>query len=263
MDGSKNSLSSVRLLQMKRRVPLILLVAIFTGFSCSTSYKASQLQFKDIRVSGSLPMDAEVLAVIRPYSDSVNKSMNDVIGYAEKDLSKARPESELGNFMADALYTMAGKKFNTHIDVAFMNYGGIRLLQIPKGYVTKGKIFELMPFDNLLILQRMKGSVLQQLLDHTAKMGGWPLAGLTMEIKDKRAVNVMIGGKPLDVNATYVTANSDFVANGGDEAEMLRKIPQENIGYVMRDAFFDYIKLLKSEGKNISANLDKRIVDVK
>ena len=42
-----------------------------------------------------------------------------------------------------------------------MNHGGIRSY-IPKGNITTGKIFELMPFDNLIVLQEVKGSVLQQ-----------------------------------------------------------------------------------------------------
>jgi 2',3'-cyclic-nucleotide 2'-phosphodiesterase (5'-nucleotidase family) len=185
--------------------------------------------------------------------------MNDVVGIAGMTLEKKSPEGTLGNFMPDAYYTMAKIKFGKPVDVAFMNFGGIRLTQLAAGNVTKGKIFELMPFDNLLILQQLKGSVLQQLLDLIAARGGWPVAGMTMQIKDKKAVNVMIGGKPLDPGATYITANSDFIANGGDNADMLRNIPQDNIGYLMRDALFDYIKLLKAQGKNIEAVIENRV----
>ena len=120
----------------------------------------------------------------------------------------------------------------------------------------------LMPHVNgLEILQKLKGDVLQQFLDLTAARGGYPMAGLTMQIKDKKAVNVMIGGKPLDINATYTTVNSDFIANGGDNADMLRTIPQITNGYLMRDAIFDYIKKLKSQGKNISANIENRVTN--
>jgi len=185
--------------------------------------------------------------------------MNDVVGFAEKTLEKKQPEGTLGNFMVDAFFEMAKEKYDVPVDAAFLNHGGIRLTQLPAGIVTRGKIFELMPFDNLLILQKLKGDVLQQLLDLIASKGGWPVAGITMQIKDKKAVNVMIGGRPLDLDATYTTANSDFMANGGDNADMLRPIPQITNGYLMRDAIFDYIIMLKSQGKNISANEEKRI----
>jgi 2',3'-cyclic-nucleotide 2'-phosphodiesterase (5'-nucleotidase family) len=118
-----------------------------------------------------------------------------------------------------------------------------------------------MPFDNLLILQKLHGDTLQQLLDLIASQGGWPVAGMTMQIKDKKAVNVMIGGKPLDPRAIYTTVNSDFVANGGSDAAMLRPIPQISNGYLMRTAIFDYITLLKTEGKNISANEENRVTN--
>ena len=188
--------------------------------------------------------------------------MNDVGGFATQNMDKGQPECALGNFMVDAFFIMAREKYNVPVDVAFLNHGGIRLTQLPAGNVTRGKIIELMPFDNLLIIQKLKGDVLQQFLDLTAAKGGWPVAGMTMEIKDKKAVNVKIGGKPLDPNATYTTVNSDFLANGGDNADMLRNIPQITNGYLMRDALFDYIIRLKKEGKNISATTENRVTHV-
>jgi 2',3'-cyclic-nucleotide 2'-phosphodiesterase (5'-nucleotidase family) len=217
------------------------------------------MQYKLYPIKQNTQSDASVNSLIKPYSDSVNKSMNDVVGILETTLEKAQPESSLGNFMADAFFEMAKIKYKEPVDGAVMNYGGIRLPQITPGNITRGKIFELMPFDNLLILQKMKGSVLQEFLDLTATKGGWPLANITMQIKDKKAVQVMIGGKPLDPDAMYTIANSDFVANGGDNADMLRKIPQQANGYLMRDALFDYISWLKSQGKNISAGPLNRV----
>ena len=187
--------------------------------------------------------------------------MNAIVGHAELSMDKKMPESMLGNFMADAFLSMAKEKFNTHVDISLMNYGGIRLTQLPAGPVTRGKIFELMPFDNLVVLQRMKGSELQVLLDLMASRGGWPVAGMSMQIKDKKAVNVTIGGQPLDPSKIYVVANSDFLANGGDELDVLRTIPQENKGYLMRDALFDYIEKLKSAGKNIGAAIENRVTN--
>lgn len=185
--------------------------------------------------------------------------MNAIVGHAEIAMDKKMPESLLGNFMADAFLAMAKEKFNTQVDVALMNYGGIRLTQLPAGPVTRGKIFELMPFDNLLVLQRLKGSELQVLLDLMAARGGWPVAGMKMQIKDKKAVNVTIGWQPLDPAKIYVVANSDFLANGGDDLHVLRTIPQENKGYLMRDALFDYIEELKKRGKNIGAAIENRV----
>lgn len=238
---------------------------LFFGFwlataACNTVYQAHSLQTHSYRiVSDSIQKDPELLVMLQPYSAEVNQKMNDVVGTATISLEKKQPESTLGNFFADALLVMAREKYQTNVDAAVINFGGLRLNQLPSGPVTRGKIFELMPFDNLLLLQKMKGEVLQQFLDLTALKGGWPLAGITMQIKDKKAVNVMINGKPLDLSAIYTLANSDFVANGGDNADMLRPVPQITNGYLMRDAFFDYIAKLKAEGKNITAQIENRV----
>ena len=85
------------------------------------------------------------------------------------------------------------------------------------------------------------------------------MAGITIQIKDNKAVNVRIGGEPLDINKVYVIANSDYIANGGDNVEMLKNIPQKNISYLMRDTLFDYIKELKAQERNISAQVENRI----
>ncbi len=240
---------------------LPVLILVFSGLSCNTTYQSQTLQYKTYRINDAEPKDSAQLVFLRPYSENVNKTMNDVVGIADISFDKKQPECTLGNFMVDAFLTMAREKYNTQVDIAFVNFGGIRLTQLPAGKVTTGKIFELMPFDNLLILQKIKGSVLQQVLDLMAAKGGWPVAGMTMQLKNKKAVNVTIGGKPLDPEAMYTIANSDFIANGGDNADMLRNVPQITNGYLMRDAILDYIRKLKNQGKNISANIENRVTN--
>lgn len=217
------------------------------------------MQYESYRLKSDQTKDPVLSNLMRPYSDSVAKSMNEIIGINESRMTKKLPESSLGNFMTDAILIMAREKFGKHVDVAFVNYGGIRLDELPQGPVTRGKIFELMPFDNLLVLQELKGDKFQELLDLTASDGGWPVAGLSMRIRNKKAIDVMIGGKPLDPGAYYIIANSDYVANGNG-AEMLKNFKQESIGYLLRDALIDYVKLLKLQGKSIDYKLENRVV---
>lgn len=238
---------------------IVFIILITTGFSCNTTYQSQSLQYKTYRINPEQKPDSALLDFLHPYSENVNKTMNDVIGVADVSMDKKQPECALGNFMVDAFITMAAEKYNTKVDAAVINFGGIRLTQLPAGNVTTGKIFELMPFDNLLILQKVKGDALQKFLDLSAEKGGWPWAGITMQLKDKKAINVKVGGVPLDPNALYTVANSDFLANGGDNADMLRNIPQVSSGYLMRDAIIDYIKKLKGQGKNISAKIENRV----
>jgi len=217
------------------------------------------IEFTDYKIDGTLKADSGLLKLLMPYSDSVNRSMNAVIGFSINGLTKKQPESTLGNFMADCMKTMAEKKFNQKVDIAFINYGGIRSY-IPKGEISVGKIYELMPFDNLIVLQKLSGKVLQQFLDKMANREGWPVSGLTMSIKDRKAIHVLINHKPLDENAVYVIANSDYVANGGSGCDMLRNLARTNKGYLIRDAIIDYITEFTSQGKPIDPKSENRVV---
>ena len=235
----------------------------FIFCSCGASKKTNtiRLAYKDYDIGKTYVPDTGIQSMLLPYRDSVDKAMGKIIGSSQIAMKKQQPESELGNFMSDCMRTMAARKFHTNVDIAFVNYGGIRA-DLPQGQITLRNIYELMPFDNLIVLQQVKGSVLHQLLDHIATKGGWPVSGLTMRIHNKKAVQIKINGKQLDENQIYVVANSDYVANGGDDCEMLKPIPQLNNGYLFRDALINYIQELTADKKTIQATIENRVSNV-
>lgn len=236
-------------------------IIFFILNSCTPAQQTASLTYTDYRIQKEARKDSSLTAMLQPYAASLNVSMNKVIGFSNANLTAKQPESGLGNFMADCMRMMAEKKFGKKVDAGFMNQGGIRSY-IPKGNITVGKIFELMPFDNLVVLQEVQGNVLQQFLDHTAADGGWPVSsGLSMGIKNKKAVNVLIAGKPLDENATYIIANSDYVAGGGSDCDMLKKIPQQNKGYLLRDALIEFVTEMTKQGKPLDYSIEKRVVN--
>ena len=235
--------------------------AICLSISCKLTYQPQSVQFKDYRLNQESKKDSTLVTLIMPYADSVNKSMNAVVAVAETELEKKQPEGTLGNLLADAMLKMSEKKYNTHVDASFVNYGGIRLPSIPAGNITMGKIFEMAPFDNIVVLQKLNGKTLQEFLDHIAGRRGWPCSGITMQIKDKKAINVMIGGSPINESATYTIATLDYVANGGDDCNMLKPVPQINNGLLFRDAVIEYFSQHTMEGKKISAKIENRVTN--
>lgn len=238
---------------------LLLLLAVF---SCRAPQQTASVLYTGYRVEKEAKQDTVLRQMLHPYAAALNVSMNKVIGFSNENLAAKQPESGLGNFMADCMRVMAEKKFGKKVDAGFMNQGGIRSY-IQKGNITVGKIYELMPFDNLVVIQEVKGAVLQEFLDHIAGDGGWPVSeGLSMGIKDRQAVNVKLNGKPLDLQATYVIANSDYVANGGSDCAMLKKIPQQNKGYLLRDALIEFVTEMTKQGKPLDYAIQKRVVHV-
>src|SRR5687768_17337617 len=92
-------------------------------FSCNTLFQPVQVQFEGYRVSGSSQNDSGLLRLMQPYSDSINKSMNAIVGEAAETLEKRQPEGSLNNFMTDAIRYAAEQHFKIPIDAAFVNYG--------------------------------------------------------------------------------------------------------------------------------------------
>lgn len=243
---------------MKKIIAFLSPVLLFAACSQKV-YVADKLTYSEYKIKQDAKKDPAVTLLLQPYSDSVNSTMNGIIGTAAASLEKGFPNGSLGNFITDAMLDAATKQYRRNVDGAFVNTGGIRLTQVNAGPITTGKIFELMPFDNLLILQEMKGSQLQVFLDHISVRGGWPVAGITFGIQNKKAVNVMVKGKPINMGATYTIANSDYIANGGDDCVMLKVLPQISNGFLIRDALIGYVKEQTAAGKKLQANIEERI----
>jgi 2',3'-cyclic-nucleotide 2'-phosphodiesterase (5'-nucleotidase family) len=241
-----------------------ILSIFYSGFillllACGTTQVPKQVSYLGYSVSPKIKSDTALINLLQPYSIEVNRTMNNVIGFTPSTMTKRLPESGLGNFMADCMKEMASQKFGLPVDIAFMNQGGIRA-SINKGNITVGNVYELMPFDNLLVIQELKGAVIEALMNHIASDGGWPISkGSSFKIKNKQAVDIMINGKPLDRNATYLTANSDYLAQGGSDAAMLKPFPFQNKGYLIRDALIEYIKQITASGKPVDAKIENRV----
>jgi len=233
-----------------------LLIAIFFAVSCNTSYKAANVQYNSYRIEQHNEGSRSMATVVKPYSDSVNKLMNVVIGYNEAQLEKKKQGNTLGFFITDAYLEMAKQKVDPKVDAAFMNSGGIRLPEMAAGPITQGKIFELMPFDNLMVLLKMKGSLLKQYLDTLAANEGVIESGITMQIVNKTVQQVVVNGKALDLAADYTIAHSDYVAMSSN---LLKSVPRSSNGYLLRDALLDYVRSINAQNKKVTVTNTGRI----
>ncbi len=227
--------------------------------SCQTHFTATSVRYKDYKINPTSHQSNQLDQLLQPYSDSVNKSMNIVIASTSTGLEKKQPECTLGNVMADAMLNMGEQHLQSKIDAAFVNYGGIRLPSVAPGNITLGKVFEMAPFDNIIVIQQLSGKQVQQFADFVSEKGGWPCSGISFQIRSKKAVNIRIGGVLIEESKMYAVANIDYVANGGDDCELLKNIPQLKNGYLFRDAIIDYFKGFTAAGKTISAKLENRV----
>jgi len=208
-------------------------------------------------------VDSTILQTTLPYKKKLDAEVNILIGKTSQPVSKDQPEGLLGNFVADLSLEESKKYYypedNKNIDFSFLNNGGLRAA-LPAGEITKRNIFEVMPFENELIVLTLKGSDVKQLLDYIVSKGGIPVGGLRMKIKNKEAAEVMINNAPFDSTKIYKAVTSDYLANGGDNLLFLAEIKQrEYVNLKIRDAMIEYIQQLTKDGKIIDPKIDGRI----
>lgn len=175
---------------------------------------------------------------------------------------KADIESTLGNFFCDAvLYEtklLLGKD-SLLVDAAVFNKGGLRN-SLPKGNITTGHVFELMPFDNELVLLRMSGAQVEDMLSKIAEKGGIPVGGIRMNIDNGKFINVQINGKPFDKSREYWIITSDYLANGGDNYVFFKNaLERKNMNVLLRDMIINYCNHTTQQGKTLKPYLDGRI----
>lgn len=238
---------------------LLLLTLLFT--SCvATKQHIADADVTYLRANEDVNSNnPEMDKMIASYRNQMEDEMNIVLGEMPETIRKSRPHSALSNWFCDGQLVMSNKYSDKPVDFAVQNYGGFRIPSIPKGPVTKRHIFELMPFDNKLVIIELDGKMVQRFADHMAEDNGWPISkGFTFTIKDNKAIDVQVGGQKIELYKTYRVGVPDYVANGGGGCSFLKEIPQLDTGKFIREIIIEYLEDLKTAGQPITIDKSKR-----
>jgi 5'-nucleotidase/UDP-sugar diphosphatase len=186
-----------------------------------------------------LAKDPEIQAIIAPYERQIASRSAEQIGEATANLTKSdTQESALNNMLADALRDYAGTQ------IAFHNVGGIRA-PLRRGPITKGDIFDILPFQNTVVKMNLTGAQLKQLLGRRVlAVSGMKVAWDMTRPYPNRLVSVTLtNGQPLQDTTRYTVVTNDFVASGGDGlVELTQGTSVEDTGILLRDAVAAYLK---------------------
>ncbi|GAB3951337.1 hypothetical protein GCM10028805_31250 [Spirosoma harenae] len=239
-----------------------LLVLAIAGLSaCKSGYHLTNRTANRIGVDSlAATSDSSVANFLTPYRQGVDRTMNEVLAQSTGAIEKGLPDAPLNDLLSDALLQQASKRYGKPIDCSHLNYGGIRD-NLPKGAITMGGVFGVMPFDNQLVILTVTGSMLQQFLNHFASGHGLVVGGIRVKIHDKQVQSVTFAnGRMLQPNENYTIALSDYVANGGDNATFLAKaVKRENTTYLIRDALIDFFREQGKTGQPITPTSDGRV----
>lgn len=245
---------------MKYRITSIIAAFLLILSSCQIWHTAEENVQKYQVEAETIGEDSLVLAMIQPYKLALDKETNLVIGRCTQDMNKDKPESLLTNWMTDALQKKTMDYYKKKIDFTVSNYGGIRIPVVAAGNITTGKIFELMPFDNMITVVEMADTTIMKLFEHMAGDNGWPISSnVRYEIKDQKPFNILINGKPIEKGKTYTVSVSDYLATGGDKAYFFAEGKREDLGVLIRDALIEYVTEETKAGREIGSKLDGRL----
>ena len=177
--------------------------------------------------------------------------VDDPIGKAAEDL-KVRSSKEdeldspLGNLFADIIKAQAPQA-----DFALHNTGGVRV-DILEGDITKRLITNAFPFPNKVMQVRVNGAFIKKLIVKSIheKRSLFQYSNevrIEYRWKHNRAelVSVKINGEEIDKDKMYLIAVNDYIANGGSEGYMFKKIADKKIitDKYLNEIFTDYVKV--------------------
>ena len=206
-------------------------------------------------------MDAGIAAMQTGWVNTVDDMLGEKIAVGDSDFYVSDPatgkrrirsaETNLGDFVADGIYTYFNEIEELHCDVAIMNGGGIRT-DVEAGPWSFKTCKTVSPFGNVACLMSVTGQQIQDALEFGARFAGaegkenggflqvagarytiHPMIPNTVQTNDKnvwtgsaatpRVSNVEIYDKttgtykPLDPNATYALAGMNYtLRNLGD-----------------------------------------------
>lgn len=170
------------------------------------------------------PVDSTFYNIAKPYKIKIENEMNEVLTFSKLDLRKGQPESLLGNWTADICLEIAQLIYKGDIDVAMFNNGGLRS-SLSKGEITKGDIFQLMPFENELVVVDLNKNEFKFFVEYYMKTGGQPIG-----FSNQFSLN----------DSIFSILTTDYLVNGGDEMIFYKNKDYTSTGLKMRDAIIDY-----------------------
>ena len=126
-------------------------------------------------------MDAGIAAMQTSWVNTVDDMLGEKIAVGDSDFYVSDPatgkrrirsaETNLGDFVADGIYTYFNEVEKLHCDVAIMNGGGIRA-DVPAGDWTFKTCKQVSPFGNVACLMSVTGKQIQDALEFAARFAG-------------------------------------------------------------------------------------------
>lgn len=222
-------------------------------------------------VDASIPEDADVQKMLAPYSEKINE-LSKVIGKLAGGLDKTGAGAgTIGRFVTDGMRAEAIARLKKPVTLAIINAGGLRKNEISAGDLRASDIFELLPFENALIVADVTGVQLAKLLQITARDAQ---SGARVQFKwNEQSRPEFISGKlidesgkeqEIDPNKIYTIVTIDYLLRlgSGSYAILQEAKTTTPLNITLRDSIMEYVKSETAAGRPIRPITDDRYVQI-
>lgn len=194
-----DSVGGTRLVYPGSRLSTYAKVALSVTLATTPPQVTSAVSSVEVNSDGAPPADAKAQELVAGWKKRLDEALGGTIGFSKDGIAQESPA------MAHWLTVSLKEQFKT--DVALLNRKGVRQA-LPKGPVTKASIYDLVPFDNQVVVVKVTGEALLAALDNTeARVAG---------VKPKGEGWVDAKGAAIDPKKTYTLATTDYLYLGGD-----------------------------------------------
>lgn len=228
-----------------------LFLVLFLSLAYSCKELPNRIEGNRLEIDENITSNKEIEDFISPYRDNVNKNLDSIISFAPDTYSKTDGElnTAIGNLMADAVFSESNPVFNKrtgkNIDFVLLNHGGIRAI-ISQGNITTRTAYEVMPFENSVVVVALKGKQINELFTYLSKAKRAHPVSKQVELlldEDFNIKKALVNGKKVSEDETYYVATNDYLYNGGDRMTFFH--PNDSLytlDYKIRNVLIDYFK---------------------
>lgn len=237
---------------MNLKIKHFVIFITFLGFTSCRQDTAtlSRIEGKQIPIDSIISKSANINEFILPYSTRIDEVLDSTLAYAPKPITKEDGEfnTTAGNLLADIVRLQANPIFNSRtgkdIDFVLLNHGGIRSI-ISAGKINARNAFEVMPFENNIVVAAVNGSDIDEMVAFLVQAGrAHPISGMQIVLdKNRELLKAFINGEPINSDRTYYVATSDYLISGGDQMGFFKNNTSvTDTDYLIRNAMIDYFK---------------------
>lgn len=209
--------------------------------------KIKKYKFKQVLIDNKFTEDEEIKSIISNSNAAIECYSNKIAGSSTTKIDARRNVLKKQITSASVLLHTAIKKYYPETDVSFNTSGGYRYGGFLPQVITNKDVMELFPFDSYLVLLKIKGEDLKEILETSSRFLPKPsysflqTYGISYTVNlnakpkvlnstlDKiiqegmRISDIYINGIPLDPQKYYTVATDSFMYYGGDGYLELKK----------------------------------------